>query len=97
MTLGLALGNADQIIVAVDRRVTCGKAVIDDGASKIGHAVCDDASSCIALPASQVTDVALSPLGGSPSLFITRLKERLTAIWTLFPRSRTKRRRLLIV
>ncbi len=45
MTLGIVLGNSDQIIQATDRRLTGLKGeLIDDSANKAGHALCEDAS-----------------------------------------------------
>jgi hypothetical protein len=44
MTLAVVLGNADQIVVAVDRRTTSRKGIESENAGKIGHATCDDAS-----------------------------------------------------
>jgi hypothetical protein len=44
MTFGIVLANADQIILATDRRLTWGSRLIDDSATKAGRAVCDDVS-----------------------------------------------------
>jgi len=45
MTLGIVLGNADQIIQATDRRLTSTNGTLfDDSANKSGHFLCDDAS-----------------------------------------------------
>lgn len=44
MTFVLALGNADQVIQASDRRLTSNGKLVTDSSNKAGHAVCDDAS-----------------------------------------------------
>lgn len=46
MTLAVVLGNADQIVVAVDRRTTTTsrRKIESENAGKVGHAICDDAS-----------------------------------------------------
>ncbi len=44
MTLAVALGNCDQIVLAIDRRLTAGGRVKHDDKGKVGHAICDDAS-----------------------------------------------------
>ncbi|MGH9761471.1 MAG: SEC-C domain-containing protein [Blastocatellia bacterium] len=42
MTFAIVLGNTDQIIQVCDRRLTSNGAVVEDSASKVGHALCDD-------------------------------------------------------
>jgi SEC-C motif len=45
VTLAVVLGNADQVVVAVDRRTTTSRRKIEsENAGKVGHAICDDAS-----------------------------------------------------
>ena len=44
MTLAVVLGNADQIVVAADRRTTSRGKMQSENIGKIGHAICDDAS-----------------------------------------------------